>query len=580
MANFTRFLNLFKWDTNNSEDLDSNFDIDGALNDNWDKIDTAVSELDDGKVDKVAGKGLSEKDFTTTLKNKLDGVASGAQVNILEGLTLNGTDLEVSGKKTEIKDPEVTNARASAIKEKTFASVDARIEELEDDVDKISSTRGHVYGVRRKISSNSSSAWERTDDAVGLVANATKNGGTVQNDFDNLSPWKDIISFNLDLTTGKKKAYYGDPDFKFDGTNGDVYTHIPDIYYKVWQENDYDYIQIADYARTGFTKCNAFDIQRYHTGLVDSVLHSYSGLAPAYNKTLPAFRTSAKALGDEFCLLDWRYFIIQLLYLVEYANYNTQSILGNGMTSMRYNNGDVALIAESNTNRFIVNTTAGNAFYVGQTISIGTSGAGNIGVAADRKITAIADYDEDGVVGKEITFDGAAVNIALTNVIWSSGQHSGGCDSLGMKSGCLVNDSKHAVIYRGIENWFGNIWQWVDSLNIKDYQAYVCYDPAEYASDKFTDPYKALGYVNCSSEGYAKTLGFDINDPLVRFPVEVGGGSSTYMADYYYKNTGNRVALVGGNLYNGALAGAWYWALYSDSSYSVWVVGARVLKYQ
>ncbi|MBQ2397328.1 MAG: tail fiber protein [Bacteroidales bacterium] len=34
-----------------------------------------------GKVDKVDGKGLSTNDFTTTLKNKLNGIASGAEVN-------------------------------------------------------------------------------------------------------------------------------------------------------------------------------------------------------------------------------------------------------------------------------------------------------------------------------------------------------------------------------------------------------------------------------------------------------------------------------------------------------------------
>ena len=41
-------------------------------------LDTAVSN----KVDKVAGKGLSENDFTNTLKSKLDGIASGAEVNV------------------------------------------------------------------------------------------------------------------------------------------------------------------------------------------------------------------------------------------------------------------------------------------------------------------------------------------------------------------------------------------------------------------------------------------------------------------------------------------------------------------
>lgn len=439
---------------------------------------------------------------------------------------------------------------------------------------------GKVYGIRRKISSNSSSTWERTDDSIGLIANATKNGGIVQNDFDNLSPWKDIISFNLDLDSGIKTAYYGDSDFKFDGSNGDVYTHIPDIYYKVWQEDDYDYIQIADYPKQGFLKCNAFDIQRYQSGLVNNKLRSYSDLIPAYSKTLPSFRTSARALGSGYCLLDWRYFIIQLLYLVEYADYNTQSKLGNGMTSMRYNNSDKALIEETNTNRFVVNTSAGNAFYVGQTISIGTSGYGNFGVASGRKITTIENYSVDGVEGKAIIFDGNPVNISTSNVIWSSPQHSGGCDSLGMKSGCLSNDSKHAMIYRGIENWFGNIFQWVDSINIKDRQGYICYEPDEYVSDKFSEPYKPLGYVNCSTNGYIKNLGFDSNNSLVRFPTEVGGETSTYVSDYYYQNTGNRVARVGGGLSVGGGAGAWYWYLNVGSSTSVWYIGARALKYQ
>lgn len=580
MSAITHFLNLFKWDLSSAEDKASAFDIDTALNDNWDKIDEAVEELDTKKVAKEEGKGLSTNDYTNAEKEKVAGIATGAQVNILEGLTRDGTNLQVQNKNIEIKDPEVTNARTSTKKDKTFASVDARLEEIEEDISNIDTTRGHVYGIKRKISNNSLSTWERTDDAVGLVANATKNGGAVVNDFDNISPWKDIISYNLDLTTKKVKAFYGDADFEFDGTNGDVYTRFPDIYYKIWQENDYDYIQIADYARAGFKKCNSFDIQRYQTGQVDSTLRSYSGLAPKVNTTLPSFRTSAKALGDEFCLLDWRYFIIQLLYLVEYADYNTQNTLGNGCSSMRVNNADVALVAESNTNRFIVNTSGGNSFVVGQTISIGTNAYGNFGVANSRKITAINNYSEDGITGKEIVFDGEPVTIALTNVIWSSPQHSGGCDGLGMKSGCYTNDSKHPSIYRGIENFFGNVYHWVDGINIKDYVAYICYDPEEYVSDKFTAPYKALGYTNANTDGYSKKLGFDENDPLVRFPVEVGGGSTTYMSDYYYRNTGNRVALVGGLLSGGAFDGAWFWALSVASSFSYWYVGARVLKYQ
>lgn len=50
------------------------------------KDSTARAGLAD-KVDKVAGKGLSEEDFTTTLKTKLDSIAAGAEVNVQSNWT-------------------------------------------------------------------------------------------------------------------------------------------------------------------------------------------------------------------------------------------------------------------------------------------------------------------------------------------------------------------------------------------------------------------------------------------------------------------------------------------------------------
>lgn len=55
-----------------------------------------------GKVDKVAGKGLSMNDFTTALLDKLIGIAVGAQVNLLESIKVNGTTQNISGKTVNI----------------------------------------------------------------------------------------------------------------------------------------------------------------------------------------------------------------------------------------------------------------------------------------------------------------------------------------------------------------------------------------------------------------------------------------------------------------------------------------------
>lgn len=574
----TGFLKLFKWNTQDDEDLNSNFDIDAAMNDNWDMIDNAVSNLSGNKVDKVDGKQLSTEDYSTEEKDKLDKIASGAQVNKIESLTLNGKTLPISNKGVNIKDEEVTNARQSTIKDKTFISIDARIEELEEDVDKIETTRGHVYGIRRKITNNSSSTWERLFDSVGKVANATKNGGTVENNFDSLAPWSEIKSCNYDLTTKKIKAWFGDANFKFDGSKGDVFTYYPKTYWKIYQENDYDYVLLADYPKAGFTEIDGFFMGRYNGSVVadDGLLHTYSGLVPTTNKTIGAFRTLAKALGDNFSQLDWRYFVVQMLYLVEYANYNSQSMLGNGIQSRKYLR---TLVAENNTNRAIVGSSSG--YYVGQIIRIGTSDGGTQ-VADARKITAIEAYDENGVTGSAITFDGAAVNIAVDNFVCTMAQITGQCDTLGMKSGCLNNDGYHSMIYRGIENIFANIWTWVDGINMISGKFYICKDHSLYASDT-TENYKQLGYNALGTEGYAKELDLDVDEPFFRFPKTVGGGSNTYLCDYYYNNANSiaegakRVALVGGSFYKGASAGLWSWNFYGGSSGADWGIGARVL---
>ena len=450
-------------------------------------------------------------------------------------------------------------------------------QELNDAISEAREFVGKNYGVRRKIVDNVLSKWERICDNIGLVANATKNGDEVQNDFDNIYPWSDIITYNYDTTNKKITAYYGEPGFAFDGSNGEVLTRIPEFWYKREVKGDYEYIYISDYNRAGYKHSKEFSVGRYGISVdADGKAHSYSGTIPAYNKTIAAFRTLATAVGDGFCQMDTRYFILQLLYLVEFADYNSQSKLGRGVSEW-FN--QKALLAENNVNRIIVANS--NNMYVGRNISIGTSDAWNNAVASERTITNIEDYSNGSVTGKAVYFDGAAVNIAITNHIWGIGQKSGQCDELGMKSGTLNNDGCHSMIYRGIENIFSNMFTAIDGLNIKDYVAYICDDPTQYASDKFTSPYKEIGYTNLqTSEVYTSKLGYDENNPEVALPIEANGSSGTGTCDYYWCGTGNKLAFVGGDFNTGASAGFFYWRLSHASSHSCWSCGARLLKYQ
>ena len=61
-----------------------------------------LTEALNGKVDVVAGKGLSTNDFTTELLQKLNGIEAGAEVNAIESISLNSVPIEISGKAVNI----------------------------------------------------------------------------------------------------------------------------------------------------------------------------------------------------------------------------------------------------------------------------------------------------------------------------------------------------------------------------------------------------------------------------------------------------------------------------------------------
>lgn len=77
----------------------------------WQKIKNKFATITDlnGKVDKVDGKGLSTNDYTTAEKNKLSGVASGAQVNAIETVKVNGAALTPTSKAVNITVPTKTS---------------------------------------------------------------------------------------------------------------------------------------------------------------------------------------------------------------------------------------------------------------------------------------------------------------------------------------------------------------------------------------------------------------------------------------------------------------------------------------
>ena len=149
-----------------------------------------------------------------------------------------------------------------------------------------------------------------------------------------------------------------------------------------------------------------------------------------------------------------------------------------------------------------------------------------------------------------------------------------------MKSGYVGENGYSAVIYRGVENFFGNVYQFVDGINVKpNGEVYINYKPETYESDKFDGDYQKIGYVLCATQGFVKTLGYDNTNPLIALTTETTDYSNS-IKDYYYTSSGtyNRVGLVGGGYVTGGYAGAFSWDMDYSSGYSDLYLACRVLK--
>ena len=227
---------------------------------------------------------------------------------------------------------------------------------------------------------------------------------------------------------------------------------------------------------------------------------SKNGVYPSASATISDFRERASMLGNEFSILDYHWYVLQMLYLVEYADYDSQTKLGKGVTE----NNDDAIIM-------------------------------------------------------------------------------GGADSLGMKSGCLINDGAHSMIYRGIEDIYGNTGDFLDGINIRNYQAYINYDFTTYKSDTFDGIYKTLGYINTSSRGFITKLGYDSNNPLIGLPIDAtltDPNTPSGIKDLYLGNSGDKILFVGGAYNNSNFAGLWFSRAADRSDYARSGVSSRLIRHQ
>ena len=181
-----------------------------------------------------------------------------------------------------------------------------------------------------------------------------------------------------------------------------------------------------------------------------------------------------------------------------------------------------------------------------------------------------ADNNVQSVIGSGNSGTSAAINTGSTDSMYNAGLHTGRAAGTDTAVNC---------IWRGIESFWGNVWEWTDGLNFNNGKYLVCNDPQYYADDTATQ-YTELSYTGATnwSNSFISEMGFDTDVDWCMMPKTASGGSATtYLADAVWSSTGWRVFLRGGNWIDGASAGLFASIVANASSDTNAYSGSRLL---
>jgi hypothetical protein len=354
---------------------------------------------------------------------------------------------------------------------------------------------------------------------------------------------------------GSIVAWYGDADYKEDGSMGQVMVYQPKFYYLVCPV-EYDPIDtgigyhlrkanyyVSEKPRAGFrlhpafydasgNEIDYFLTSAYEGSIYDASASAYllndeqvmntdedkfssiAGARPAsgssQNLTRPNIEAMAQNRGT-----NWHGDLIkqvsaeQMLMIIEMGMMNLQTAVAQGVISLPWTTGS--------------DTTSSYAAATGSTASLGN------GTGRAEKTTTY-----EGGVAKEYTVDG-----------------------------------KTSVCWRGKENFWGNIWKFVYGINIWGNgkmgggQPYICSD-FSFAESKNSGNYEPAGFTVTNANGYISAMGYSTACDWLFIASECLGNSSLPVGDYTYITVnlnGYRIALLGGGWSNWDYAGGFYWHL-------------------
>lgn len=542
-------------------------------------LDTAISNA------KIAKSNLDTSTSTgNTAKNNLDTAISNAtktrsDLNAVISSaqsaqsSLSGVIAQASTAQTNLQN--ATNSATNVFNQLTAENVSAKanLDALRSEDFNAQEILSGVTDIRAYL------GMIETEDVLGITMDyknktCTRIAGaknlTAGADFDKFSMYGGRKRCNVS-DGGTINAYYGDEGYTEDGSNGQVMVYQPKFYYLVCpleydrQETGYGYhlrkanYYVSETQRAGFKLHPAFYdkngnevdyilMSAYEGCIYDTSASAYlkndeqvmdaskdkfssiAGARPAtgvsQNLTRPNIEQMAKNRGE-----GWHSFGIktasmeQLLMIVEMGMMNLQTAIGQGVVNLPWSTGS--------------DTTSSYAGVTGSTASLG-NGTG--------RATETTTY-EGGVATKNTA------------------------------------DGKTSICYRGVENFWGNIWKFAYGVNIwgngkmAGGMPYICSD-FNYAEGKNTDNYEGAGFTVTKANGYISAMGYSTKYDWLFMASECLGNSSLPVGDYTYITenlNGYRIALLGGTWNDGSVAGGFSWILTNGVGSRARNVGGRLV---
>lgn len=481
------------------------------------------------KVDKVDGKQLSTNDYTTSEKNKLQGIAANAN-NYTHPTTAGNKHLPAGGTVGQV----LVNSGDGT----------GEWKDVEPGIDLTGLEDIYSYGVE----------WDSTvaDPTLTRIGNPLLHKSLpVQSQYKGCVANGAAINYYLDPNDWSKKADGGNS--VLDGTDGTVRVHIPKFYGKSGVEGtkrwvrmstikmDNTWIEIPEMLVDAYR--STVDTTVSATPKAVSVVNTTAQFRGGGNRTAndtyldtDAFRsdlgkprtnisranmrTYAANTGSEMLCYEYYKWIFYWAWVIEYATFNSQATYNAELTADGYHQGGLGPgITDWNNN------ANGWSGYNG-TYPITPCGYCNdIG-----NFTGI----------KELVIPETVVDESTT----------------------VPTKTFKVPRWRGFDNPFGDIWTNLDGIILERTAAnqpssvYTTSNPSAFGDDNTAKGKMTVAGKEIASDGYTKD--FDLGSKGEIIPSVVGGSATTYMCDYHWCNaasTSLRTLIVGGYADTGGFAG-------------------------